>query len=170
MRITIGKGDILNLGIIAGLAYLCYKAYKVSNEETKKFKAHKDTKLAGRNLDKEIDEASIKNEHISDIEQRAYAKKILYTKKRAVITAGTIKEFDRALDIYDQFLNCMLSDPAEVAMAEILYEKTAMETRERERQFERQLASEKTQSREVASAIRSLSKSAAEGIQIELGH
>lgn len=158
MRIELKKSDILGLGAIAGLAYLAYKAVKSGTERRKLLKEHKAEMLKNRDLEREITGASIKNDFLST-EYKADAKRVLCHMKKNIIAANTIENFDDALEQYDNFVDILLSSPADVSTAEIIYQKYKIDEETRIAEMEKQLASERRNCMDISDAIRAINKS-----------
>lgn len=158
MRIELKKADLLVIGSLAGLAYLAYKAMKSNAEIKKKFDAHKEECLKGRDIDTEIKEASLENVKLST-EDKAEAKRILTHMKKHILNASSIDVFDIQLATYDTIRDVFLHAPAEQASAEIMYEKCKIDEELRIAELEHKLESERRNSKDISDAIRSINRS-----------
>ena len=119
MTIKISWKTVVMIAGAAATVYAAYKLAKIMEEEAAETEKHKKEKLAGRDLDEEVNNATIKNERF-DVQDRAKAYDVLSRYANRVEDATTIAEFDNALSEYEEVLEDISSDNIDEAMACLL--------------------------------------------------
>lgn len=115
------KSVVMVAGAIATV-YAAYKLAKAAEKEEEQLNAHKEEKLADRDINEELNNATIKNEKF-DVADRAKAYEVLCRYAHRINDARSIKEFDEALCDYDEALADLSSDNLDEALACLLIYK-----------------------------------------------
>lgn len=144
---------------VAAAWYLAKYVAKKEEERREKLDAHKEEALDGRDLEKELGEASIHNDILYPGE-RASAYKILEEKMQAVNSARYISDFDKALKDFDEAIKCLTQEDKNAATACLfVYEKRMNQKKEeevRKRELERDRERNLTELKKVSTIAKAI--------------
>jgi hypothetical protein len=150
--------------VAAGVATVAaaYWLAKKEEEQREKIKKHKEEKLDGRDLEQEMNEASVHNDKLES-DERAAAYEVLEDKYLAVKNAYYTWDFDKALEDFDRAKGCITQEDDEAALAALLIYKDRLKRKrkaaETAREIERDRERNKTELEKastIAKAIKSI--------------
>lgn len=105
------------IGSLIVVGKYCYDEYKRRKAE---FKEYKDNKLSGRDLDAEVDAASIDDADL-DSELKVSFKKVLNAKATYIRTATNTKSLDDAVESFDKLISSVKGKEGDAKIAAIKF-------------------------------------------------
>ena len=133
MRIEINAGAVITAAILGVCAWAVYKQAKAENAKQKKFKEIKTTVFESRNLDEEVDKATIANGALT-VASRVKAKEVLKEDLREVENASTIEKFKDALAEFENDIRRFTTGNDEEVEANVLYQHNLLQVKNERKQ------------------------------------
>lgn len=149
-----------NTGVVAvgGALVAAYYLLKNGRKWFKRVDDYRNEVLDGRNLDDDIQKASISNSSFT-VEERCDAKKILVYQKQKIQNAMTRKAVDEAVSEFDRMVKNFTTGTDAERGAEILFLKEKIKEEQERQKEQNEIESERRNTEMLVSAIKSLNVS-----------
>ena len=127
MKTYVNINKVIGIAIVVGFGIWMFKKSIDASKAEKELNEYKKSKVDTDEIDKSIDEATIKNNKIESPVDRVEAKEILYSMRDEIIKAKTKEDIDSSLRRFRDTCNGFLTNDYFVTQSMIEFHKKRME-------------------------------------------